>query len=79
MFKQIWRGCGTLPHVGEHPGTVPTLFLIAITGLACAAAGWQGVAVGIVIGSIFYVPMYLYGAYSRAKLSDSLSRRDLAS
>jgi hypothetical protein len=39
LLRQIWRGCGTLPHVGPHPGTafivgfVVTVRLLAV-GLA---------------------------------------------
>jgi len=69
----VVRGCGTMPHVGVHPGTGLVVMLI-LTG---AAAGWKGGLVGCLIGAGIMaagmVPIYLVGAYSRARLSDRLA------
>ena len=44
--KQIVRGMGTLPHVGEHPGTRLLLYWIAAGALAgkATASATSGVA-----------------------------------
>ena len=78
IAKQIWRGCGWMPHVGEHPGTGMCVGLTITTGLAGAQkGGFIGFAVAATAGTLIYVPFYLYGAYSRAELSDGLERRSL--
>lgn len=68
IVKQIARGCNTLPGVGSHPGTFIMFILI---GLATAAAG----VLGFIVGAAVYGPMYLYGAYCRAELSDKMTTR----
>lgn len=73
VLKQCWRGCGWLPHVGDHPGTGMCVGLVLVTGLAGAkGGGLVGFCVAATAGALVYVPMYLYGAYSRAQLSDKL-------
>jgi hypothetical protein len=73
-LRQIIRGCTTLPHVGEHPGTGIVLMLI----LSGGAAGWRnglpGVLVGAGIMAAGMIPIYLCGAHSRAELSDRIAR-----
>lgn len=71
--RQIIRGVGTLPHVGSHPGTYILLLMIG----GCALAGARsGGTIGALLGALFMVagmgPIYLYGAYDRARLSDAL-------
>ena len=76
VIRQIARGCGTLPHVGEHPGTA-MLFVPVVSGaLAGAHAGWIGTVVGAAIMSCVFVPMFLYGAYERAQESDRMTNRE---
>lgn len=76
VLDQCWRGCGTLPHVGSHPGTGVLVGLVCITGAAGAqAGGLVGFTAASIIGVCIYGPMYLYGAYSRAQLSDKLEAR----
>ena len=65
MIRQMWRGCGYLPHVGEHPGT---LILGGLVVIGTIAVGWIG-AVGMLA---MFGPLYLFGAYERANLSDRL-------
>lgn len=75
IFKQTIRGIGTLPHVGEHPGTGMVIFLILITGLAGAQkGGWFGFMVASAFALIVYGPMYLWGAYDRAQTSDRIEK-----
>lgn len=74
IIKQIIRGCGTLPHVGEHPGSGLVLMLL----LAGACAGYKGEWLGALFGAgvmaAVFVPMYFYGAYCRAQDSDAYER-----
>lgn len=75
VLTQIWRGCGSLPHVGNHPGTAICVGLTLITGLAGAqSGGLPGFCFGAALGCLVYGPMYLYGAYSRAELRDNLMK-----
>jgi hypothetical protein len=74
IIRQIIRGCGTLPHVGEHPGT-DTLIVLLVLGMIGGSqkGGWIGGLVGLAGMAIIIGPVYLYGAYGRACLSDELS------
>jgi len=63
MIKQIWRGMHWMPYVGEHPGNV---FLMMFIVMGAAAGGFGGAAVMLV----FFGPIYCYGAYDRAQISD---------
>lgn len=76
MIRQIIRGCGTLPHVGEHPGTVMLVGFIICGALAAAHRGWNGALGGALIMAIGLGPFYLWGAYDRAQLSDELSKQN---
>ena len=69
-IRQIIRGCGTLPHVGEHPGTTFLVLLILIGAAAGHDGGWRGCIGGALLMAAVFVPAYLYGAYSRANDSD---------
>lgn len=73
----IWRGMGWLPHVGHHPGNSFMLILVAVA--ATVGADRAG-ASGAVIGALFMAggigPLYLKGAYDRARLSAKLSSRE---
>lgn len=73
---QTIRGCGNLPYVGEHSGT---LFLAMFIGIGCltgAAHGLYGVMIGGLIMGAFMAPIYLLGAYERAKESDYLVAKE---
>lgn len=77
MIRQILRGCGTLPHVGEHPGTMSLFMMIAIGALVGASKqGAITAAGGAALMAIFTIPLYLYGAYGRAEDSDHLELAD---
>lgn len=75
VIRQIYRGCGTLPHVGEHPGTVFLLMFIIMGAFAGVRGGIWGVLVGAVAMFVFIGPLYFWGAYDRAQLSDKLEGR----
>lgn len=76
IIRQCIRGCTTLPHVGEHPGTGMVLFLIGIGCMIGHQGGqWFGAMVCGLLFAAMFLPMYLYGAYSRAQLSDGLESR----
>ena len=68
LIHQIWRGCGTLPGVGEHPGAMWAV-LLPVIGL------FAGGLTGGLIMSAFTLPLFFYGAYTRAQLSDALTTR----
>lgn len=70
VFRQTLRGIGTLPHVGEHPGTL-VLGMSCVAGV-CATANW----VGGLIMLLVLGPIYLAGAYYRAEDSDRYGRAD---
>ena len=72
FFRQAFRGMGSLPHVGEHPGTAYTLAFILLPGLASLPHGAWAVMGGITFGAIVFGPIYLYSSYDRAELSDRL-------
>jgi prepilin signal peptidase PulO-like enzyme (type II secretory pathway) len=74
-IRHIIRGCGTLPHVGEHPGTVLIVAFIVIGAMAGAKGGWQGALFGAGVMAVVFVPMYLYGAYSRSVESEQYETR----
>lgn len=73
-FRMMLMGCRTMPHVGEHPGTEVLLALIVLGGVAGSNGGWVGVVGGAVLMALVMGPLYLAGAYSRAKISLRLSR-----
>jgi hypothetical protein len=67
VLRQTVRGCGTLPHLGDHPRT---LVLVVICSLGAVAGGLVGAAI-LAVG--FGIP-YLLGAYDRAEYSDQIER-----
>lgn len=78
--RQIVRGCGSLPHVGPHPGTQIIALLILVSGLAGASRG--GLAGFILAGLASCAicgPIYLYGAWGRAQASDRIASRQPSS
>jgi len=70
-IKQAIRGCGTLPHVGPHPGTFWLVVFVLMGALAGAKGGWGGALTGGLVMLSAYGPIFLLGAYERAKDSDS--------
>lgn len=68
MIRQIWHGCGELPYVGPHPGTIWVIVFLFL-GLMAGGLG------GLLIMAAFILPPYFIGAYERAQLSDRRARR----
>lgn len=71
-LKQMLRGCTTLPHVGEHPGTACLFIFILLGALAGRDGGLAGCLGGAAFMTVFIGPIYLYGAYGRAQVSDEI-------
>jgi Na+(H+)/acetate symporter ActP len=75
-IRLIIRGCGSLPYMGHHPGTVMLFVFTVIAGLAGVE---KGGIIGFFGGAAFMLigfgPFYLYGAYARAKESDKLMEK----
>jgi len=66
----LWtlRGCGHLEGYGRHPGNTPVALLVAAGFVVGAEKGWAGACVGAAIMASIFVPVYLVGAYDRAKV-----------
>jgi hypothetical protein len=72
-IRQIIRGCTNLPYVGEHPGTFVMLMLMFMGGLAGSSKGGTvGALGGMALMVVLMLPLFLWGAYDRANLSDHL-------
>lgn len=67
LARQVIRGCGTLPYVGEHPGT-PFVAMFIILG--AVAGGWIGMGMMAAV----FLPIHLLGAYDRAEYSDRIEQ-----
>lgn len=70
MIKQIWRGMGYLPIVGEHPGNAAMIFIICmgvIFSIISPLPFWQ-----IALFVLPWAIMYLIGAYDRACFNDEV-------
>jgi len=76
FFGHIIRGCGTLPHCGEHPGTIFLYGLVLMGAIAGAKGGWFGALCGAVVMLIFSGSFYLYGAYERSKTEERIEARN---
>lgn len=70
FFSRLIRGCGYLPTCGSHPGTGILIILILCGGLAGADKGICGVFFGAGLMTLCFGPIYLYGAYDRAKYEE---------
>lgn len=73
--RQIIRGCGYLPHVGEHPGTGMIVLFVIMGAVAGLHAGWRGALGGALLMGAVFGPMYLYGAWDRANISDRITAK----
>lgn len=65
MIKRILLGLSDLPGYGKHPGTSTLVILIFVTGTAGIGYGIKEVLFALSIGIIFYLPLYLIGAWGR--------------
>jgi hypothetical protein len=76
LFKHIVRGCGTLPHCGEHPGMIP-LFCCTLLGAAVGAQkGWATALGGAGIMFLIFGSVYLCGAYDRSVMEERMARKE---
>lgn len=76
VVKHCLRGTRTLPFVGPHPGNAWLVIIyaaVAVTGLSFDDPV-RGVLSGLAAVTVVFVPMYLYGAYERSRLSARLRR-----
>ncbi len=74
FFRHLVRGCGTLPHCGEHPGTVFLLGVVLLGAVAGASGGWKGILGGAGIMFATFGPIYLCGAYRRSTFEEASCR-----
>lgn len=75
VIRQAIRGCTDLPYVGPHPGCDIMIMFIIMGAIAGAKGGISGVIGGSCIVAIGVLPFFLYGAYDRANLSDTLVKK----
>lgn len=64
-MKLIWRGLGTLPGMGPHPG-IPYAVLLILMGAAAGADKGHAIG-GATVMAAWVLPALFLGAYSRAK------------
>lgn len=79
FIRQTIRGIRNLPYVGSHPGTPMLGILVGLGALAGFLRGdfeWIRVLGGALGMLVFFLPMYLYGAYSRANISDRAVKKE---
>lgn len=73
LIRQIKRGCTNLPYVGEHPGKFMMIMFMFMGGMAGGSKGGSaGMFGGMAIVGLLMLPLFLWGAYDRANLSDRL-------
>ena len=78
LIRHIIRGCRTLPHYGEHPGTIMFVALILFGAVAGARGGWIGALIGVGAMLAFNGPFYLYGAYERSREEERINKPDMS-
>ncbi len=67
FIRHVFRGCGRLRYCGQHPGSGVLVGLILLGGLALSDLGLMGFLMGCLLMAIFFLPIYLAGAYDRSK------------
>lgn len=74
---QILRGMRHMPHVGSHPG-VSFMFTMLAFGVVAGfqAGGWKAAIFVGIMTPLSVLPIFAYGAYDRARISDTNSRRE---
>lgn len=76
FFRHLVRGCGTLPHCGEHPGTMWLVMFALMGAMAGAKGGLVGVLGGAGIMLAVFGTVYLVGAYDRSKTDEHVDRQN---
>jgi len=66
ILKYTIQGCGYLPGYGYHPGSKFLVFFIILGALA-GSSRENGTIIGGMIIVLLFGPLYLVGAYLRAK------------
>lgn len=78
-FRQVFRGCGTLPYVGEHPGWIFVITIAIMSTIPGLKEGSIIKALAVSLGATICVAIpFCIGAYGRAMHSDRRLRRDAA-
>lgn len=72
VIKQCYRGTHYLPEVGDHPGTTMLIGWIILGLVASINKPLEFIVVANAINFLFIFPIYLFGAYDRAVLSDRI-------
>lgn len=73
VLRHCWRGTGTLPVVGEHPGDF-ALWLFLVSGFIAGTVrhDFLGGLFGLIVSALVFGPLYLWGAYERSLLSERI-------
>lgn len=77
ILKQCYRGTKNLPGVGEHPGTIPLIFWIAMVLLTTLDKPLNVILVANFTNLFFILPIYLFGCYDRAVTSDNYMKKEI--
>lgn len=66
-----------MPYFGKHPGIPLVIYLISVTGIGGMMTNGvlNGFICGWIIGSIVYIPMLLWGSYTRSRELDRYIER----
>jgi len=71
----IIRGCGNLPYVGEHPGTLWLFFMVFMAAFIGLDRSLLHALGGAAIMASIFGPVYLVGAYHRSIDSENMGKR----
>lgn len=74
VVKQCYRGCTDLHYVGKHPGTFWFVWMVIMAAYTLSNRGMFAMVTGGITMFITILPLYLYGAYTRAELNDKWSK-----
>lgn len=67
LISHAIRGMGNLEHYGKHPGLFLVFYLIVVTGVAgLQSGGLYGLIGGLILGSVIYLPILLWGSIRRS-------------
>lgn len=67
LISHAIRGMGNLKYYGKHPGVFLTFYLIIATAVAgLQNGGLSGFIGGLILGSVIYIPMLLWGSIRRS-------------
>ena len=70
-IRRVIRGCGNVPGYGYHPGT--PLILLHVFAVFILGTLHRDLEYGLLlagVGLVALVPVYIWGAYERAKLGE---------